>query len=237
MKRAFLYSAAVLAASTVSPVTALAADDDAIITSPARIISAGGLVYSPVYLGAGHSEFGLAGGMFQPRAGGAQRPFPLAGAGGALGDGLNWAVLLSAESQVGIRQRYAAGRGWSWGGSYIGRFNLAADGSQDYGASYKNSLLWRLGGLELTAQPEVGYLAQSGAQAGVALGADLWLNDRISVGANGQYRWKLPSQALDRRWGVGAKYLFNNHAYTWLNYVSSPDGQGDAGLVGFGYYN
>jgi hypothetical protein len=240
MKKQLLTTLAAAVALVAPAAPALAAADDAIITSPARIISAGGLVYSPVYLGVGHNEFGLAGGLLNQQ-GNAQNPtlpFGLAGAGGAIDDGLNWAVLLSAESQIGIRQRYAAGNGWSWGGAYIGRFNLAPGGAMDYGASYKNALLVKLGGLELTAQPEVGYLMTGGLRGGMAVGADLWVNDRVSVGANGQYNWNLAnlSAAPDRRLGAGAKYLFNEKTYVWFNYVTSLDAKVDVGLVGFGYY-
>lgn len=240
MKKEMLSTVAVAAAMLAPVAPAFAAADDAIVTSPARIISAGGLVYSPVYLGEGHNEFGLAGGIVNQRQNPLTPtlPFGLAGAGGALGDGLNWAVLLSAESQVGIRQRYAAGEDWSWGGAYIGRFNLAPNGALDYGASYKNSLMVRFGGLELTAQPEVGYLMTGGLRGGLAAGADLWLNDRVSVGANGQYNWNLANLGAppDRRLGAGGKYLFNENAYLWVNYVNSLDTSVDVGLVGFGYY-
>ncbi|MEB3284146.1 MAG: hypothetical protein VKN33_02520 [Candidatus Sericytochromatia bacterium] len=241
MKKKLLAVACALMTFPAFITPAQAAADDAIVTSPARIISAGGLVYSPVYLGVGHNEFGVAGGLLNQRLNtqAPTLPFGLAGAGGAIDDGLNWAVLLSAESQIGLRQRYAAGNGWSWGGAYIGRFNLAPGGAMDYGATYKNSLLLKFGGLELTAQPEVGYLMNGGFRGAAALGADLWVNDRISVGANGQYNWNLGNMATapDRRWGAGAKYLFNENAYLWLNYVSSMDTNVDVGLIGFGYYN
>ncbi|MEB3328080.1 MAG: hypothetical protein VKQ33_02475 [Candidatus Sericytochromatia bacterium] len=234
------FSALVLAAAVVAPAApVLAATDDAIVTGPARIISAGGLVYAPVFLGAGHKEVGVALGSTNPfRTTGLASPqlLPLAGFGMGLADGLDAAVLISAESQVGLRQRYAAGNGWSLGGAYVARANVDDKMAWDFGGSYKLAGLVRLGGLELTAQPEVSYLTRVGQQAGVALGADLWPNDHVSVGVNYQMRRALATNTGDTRIGAGGKYLWTNTTYTWFNYVRTLENAVDVGLVGFGHY-
>jgi hypothetical protein len=229
-----------LAAAVVLPAApAFAAADDAVVSGPARIISAGGLVYAPVFLGAGHKEVGVALGSTNPfRGTGLETPriLPLAGFGMGIADGLDAAVLISAESQVGLRQRYAAGRGWSIGGSYMARANVDPAMTWDFGGSYKIAGLVKMGGLELTAQPEISYYQRMGAQAGVALGADYWPNDRVSVGANYQLRRVLTTNAGDTRIGAGGKYLWTDRTYTWFNYVRGLESNLDVGLVGFGHY-
>jgi hypothetical protein len=229
-----------LAAAVVTPAApAFAAADDAIVSGPARIISAGGLVYAPVFLGAGHKEVGVALGSTNPfRTTGLANPqiLPLAGFGMGLADGLDAAVLISAESQVGLRQRYAAGNGWSIGGSYVARANVDTNMAWDFGGSYKLAGMVKMGGLELTAQPEASYFQRLGTQAGVALGADLWPNDRVSVGLNYQLRRALATNAGDTRIGAGGKYLWTDRTYTWFNYVRTLETSVDAGLVGFGHY-
>ncbi|MEB3222048.1 MAG: hypothetical protein VKS61_08215 [Candidatus Sericytochromatia bacterium] len=232
---ALALAAAVLALAA----PAFAAEDDAIVSGPARIISAGGLVYAPVFLGTGHKEVGLALGSTNPfRAQGLANAqlLPLAGFGMGLSDGLDAAVLLSAESQVGLRQRYAAGKGWSVAGSYMARANVDPSMNWDYGGSYKIAGMVKMGTLELTAQPEISYFQKAAAQGGVALGADLWPNDRVSVGLNYQLRRSLATNTGDSRIGAGGKYLWTDRTYTWFNYVRGLENNLDVGLVGFGHY-
>ncbi|MNS38519.1 hypothetical protein D3C72_707690 [compost metagenome] len=215
--------------------------DASVADRPGRIFSAGGLIFAPRYFPAGHMELGGAlGAAFPagtPSTVTSTLPLALFAGGGRVSDGLDWGVMISAETLGGLRQRYASGSGWSWGGSYLGRVNFDPTTLQPaYGATYRNELMATVGNVDLVAQPEVSYYLNAGAQVALGLGAEWWATPQFALGLNWQTRANLGPSAMDNRAGLGAKYLVNEHWYGYANGLYLLTGQAATGLAGVGYY-
>lgn len=224
--------------------TAGAAGDASVAAHAGTILSDSGIIFAPRYLPAGNLEGGVALGLANGST--FSQPLPLAALTGGFSDGLDWGVLLSAESQFGLRQRYASSDSWSWGGSYLGRVNFlpgvagAAPTLDSYGLTYRNELMLTMNGLDLYAQPEVSYYlgTTAGPQAALAIGADYWLMPQFSLGVSGQgigYFGNQPFGAFETRVSGGAKYFPTDDLWVFANDTYLNTRGWNAALAGVGY--
>lgn len=200
---------------------AAVAGDVSVATKAGAILTNSGLIYAPRYVPAGNLEFGAGLGVV---SGGVNSVVPLAGVTGYVADGLNWGVMLSGESQFGLRQRYMATDKVSFGGSYLGRLNLAPGNTPtvaDYGATYRLEYLMAQGGLDFYFQPEFSYFVNGGPSGALALGADFWLTPAFSLGLGAQTNMALGTVPawgrFENRVAAGAKLFASNDAFGFLS--------------------
>lgn len=227
---------------TSAPATrapAAVAGDLSVARKVGTILTNSGLIYAPRYLPAGNLEIGAGLGWL---AGGVSSAVPVVGATGHLMDGLDWGAMLSGESLLGLRHRYMSTEKMSFGGSYLGRLNLAAGASPtvaDYGGTYRLEYLLAEGGLDFYFQPELSYFVNAGPVAALALGADYWLSPAFSVGLGAQstaYMGTLPAAGrFENRVGAGAKVFASDDAFFFLSGAYLLDQSATLVSVGAGY--
>jgi len=203
------------------------------------ILTNSGLIYAPRYVPAGNTEIGAGLGML---TGAMNSAVPLVGATGYLADGLNWGVMLSGESQFGLRHRYMSSDKVSFGGSYLGRVNLAPGATptvSDYGATYRLEYLLSNAGLDFYFQPELSYFVNAGPMAALALGADYWLSPSFSLGVGAQSNAALgtvpATGRFENRVGGGAKLFASDDAFFFLSGAYLIDRASTLVSVGAGY--
>lgn len=216
-----------------------AAADVSVASKAGTILTNSGILYAPRYVPAGNMEFGAGIGVV---SGGLNSVVPIAGLTGYVADGLNWGLMLSGESQFGLRHRYMATDKISFGGSYLGRLNLAPGTSPtvgDYGATYRLEYLMAQGGLDFYFQPEVSYFINSGPAAALALGADVWVLPSFSLGLGAQTNMALgtvPAYGrFENRVGAGAKLYASDDAFGFLSGAYLIDRASTLVTVGAGY--
>lgn len=217
-----------------------ATGDVSVARKVGTILTNSGLLYAPRYVPAGNLEFGAGLGVV---SGGINSVVPIAGLTGYVSDGLNWGLMLSGESQFGLRQRYMATDKISFGGSYLGRLNLLPGAASptvgDYGATYRLEYLMSQGGLDFYFQPEFSYYVNAGPAAALALGADYWIMPSFSLGLGAQTNMALgtipATGRFENRVGAGAKLFASDDAFGFLSAAYLIDRAATLATVGAGY--
>lgn len=237
---AIAWSAPALATSGMVVMGGSDGNDASVARTPGRVFSAGGMIYNPRLMPAGRIEATAVGGAGFP-AGTPSTitstlPIGALAATGRVADNFEWALALSPDAQAGLGQRYMASDRWVWAGAYLARATFIGL-TPDYGATYRQALMYTTGAVDLVIQPEASYYMTEGPQLALALGADWWVTPGVALGLNYQLGSNLNGAAgAPHRVGAGAKVLLSDQWYLLANAQYMMSQQVTFVTAGLGYF-